>query len=327
MQWKDVLIGAISTLAVTVVGGVAVYYATKEPEFKARELLTYSVRSSGDFSGEKERVAFTSVVIANRGGRAATNVVASIKFATPSIKDLATETVLGANEERAITSEQATLSYLKLLPGESITVNLLLSSPAQPVVTVRSDESLAVNEASLGTEKRERRTELNRASSLVVPISAFLFIVLTALFSRKAKRLGIADSMLSDRNNAAFLLLHSGLPKEAEDILTASLQSGRYDSFTLSNLALSKAVNGDPEKAAALMHAATYRETKGHAAAVVLFNEALLNFTSGKRSEAIAALRKALVLSPRQVKKYCDRSIHLNNYRADPDFISLVGGA
>lgn len=326
MQWKDVLIGAISTLAVTVIGGVAVYYFTKEPQLKSQELLTYSIRSSGDFSGEKERVAFTSVVISNQGGKSASNVVANIRFDTPIIKDLTTETLAGTREERIIAKDEVTLKYAKLLPGERITINLLLGSPLSPSVAIRSDESLAVSENSLEGTISEKRTGINRASSLVVPISALLFSLIAGNFLRRAKRLGIADGMLIDRNNAAFLLLHSGLSKEAEEILNESVRTGRYDSFTLSNLAVSKAANGDKDRAAALMAAANYRQPKGHAGGVLAFNEALLNFMSGKRAEAIASLRRALTLSPKEVRKYCERSVHLNDYRADPDFIALLGG-
>lgn len=327
MNWKDVLIGAISTLGVTVLGGVVIYYVTKEPELKSRELLTYSVRSSGDFSGDKERVAFTSIIIANRGGRVANNVAVNIKFSGPSIKDLTTETVPGTREDRNVDKDQAKLTYHKLLPGEEVTVDLLLDSPARPTVTVRSDESLAVIEKSLGSEKTEKITDINRASSLVVPISALLFSVLAAQFLRRVKKLGIADGILSNRNNAAFLLLHSGLSQEAEEVLSDSVRSGQYDSFTLSNLAVCKAVNGDMEKATALMNAAKYRDTNGHAAAVVLFNNALLNMMSEKRQEAISDLRKALALSPKEVKHYCERSVHLRDYRNNPDFIALLGEA
>lgn len=324
MNWKDVLIGAISTLAVTVLGGVVIYYVTKEPELKSRELLAYSVRSSGDFSGDKERVAFTSIVIANRGGRVANNVVANIKFSGPLIKDLTTDTVPGTREDRNVAKDLARLTYHKLLPGEAVTVNLLLDSPARPTVTVRSDESLAVSESTLGAEKTEKLTDINRASSLVVPISALIFSILSIKILKGAKKLGIANGMLSNKNNAAFLLLHSGLSKEAEEILTESVRSGQYDSYTLSNLAVCKAINGDIEKAGALMSAAKYRDTNDHAAAVVLFNDALLNLISEKRSEAIADLKKAITLSPKEIKRYCERSVHLKDYRGTPDFIALL---
>jgi hypothetical protein len=327
MNWKDVLIGSISTLAVTVVGGVVIYYMTKEPELKTRELLTYSIRSSGDFSGDKERVAFTSIVISNRGGRSAGNVSAIIDFKSPSIKDLATDASPEVGEKRRVTPERAVLSYPRILPGEVVTVDLLLDSPARPDVTIRSDESLAVSDSSLGSNRDDRRIEINRASSLVVPISAILFSILGLAFLRRLKRIGSGSGMIGDRNNAAFLLLHSGLPEDADEILTASVRSGRYDSFTLSNLAICKAVQGDIAKANCLLTAAQHREVKGHAAAVLSFNEALLNLLSGRRAEGISCLRVALSISPSEIKRYSDRSVHLNAYRQDPDFIALTGGA
>lgn len=324
------MVGAISSLVVTTLGGVAVYYLTKEPEIRSKELLTYSVRSSGVFSGEKERVAFTSISIENHGGKPASNVIANITSGSSSIKDLTTSNSDGTLQEKKVTSNKATLKYAKLLPGETLTIDVLLDSPVQPRILVRSDESLAVSEATLGASKTEKRQEVNKLASLLVPTSAIVILLLTPIvfrILRRARKLEKTGGLIGDRNNAAFLLLHSGLSEEAEEVLNAAVRAGRYDSFTFSNLAVANAVNGKTDKASALMVAANYLEVEGHAAGVIAFNEALLYFMSGKRPEAIAALRRALALSPKDVKKYCERSVLLSSYRRDADFIALVDSA
>lgn len=55
MKWKDVLIGALITLAITVFGGIIVYYVTKEPPKKISEKLIYSVENPQNFVTKKQR--------------------------------------------------------------------------------------------------------------------------------------------------------------------------------------------------------------------------------------------------------------------------------
>jgi hypothetical protein len=55
MKWRDVIIGAVSTLLVTILSGVVVFYATKEPDEKKQELLSYTVNETAVFQREVAR--------------------------------------------------------------------------------------------------------------------------------------------------------------------------------------------------------------------------------------------------------------------------------
>jgi tetratricopeptide (TPR) repeat protein len=110
-------------------------------------------------------------------------------------------------------------------------------------------------------------------------------------------------------------------------ILDSALHSGRYDCFTLSNLALCKALKGDHEAAGQLLQAANFRKTSGHGKAVILFNEALVSLVAGKKDEAIAKLQEAVAKSPAAIRRYCQRSVHVESIRNDPAFYQLIQGA
>ncbi|WP_435815112.1 hypothetical protein ACLMM6_12715 [Xanthomonas campestris pv. incanae] len=129
---------------------------------------------------------------------------------------------------------------------------------------------------------------------------------------------------MSDKNNAAFLLLHNGLVIDAERILSSAVENGRYDSVILSNLALCNALSGDHTKANALMDAADFMQPVGHAAAVVGFSRAVMLLDEGERAEAIAELRKAISLSPKDIKRYCRFSVHLKQEREKQEFRELL---
>lgn len=323
MQWKDALIGAVITLVVTTAGGVAVYYFTKEPELKAKELLTYSIGSTGDFSGEKERVAFASVAISNKGGKAANGVVVNIKFDESSIKDLTTVLTPGMVETKSLSKNVATLDYKRLLPGEKVTVNVLLDAPSEPSVSVRSDETLGLPEDKNSTTDKKRK-DANKLAAVLVPVSAVAVTAIFIFLLRRMRRMSAAGIPLHDRNNVAFLLLHNGLVADAERILRSAVEDGRYDSIVLSNLALSKALSGDHIRANALIEAADFIQPVGHAAAVVGFNRAVMLFDAGKRPEAFAELRKAISLSDEDIKRYCNLSVHLARERGTQEFIDIM---
>jgi len=324
MQWKDALIGAALTLTVTTAAGVAVYYFTKEPEFKAKEVLTYSIGSIGEFSGEKERVAFASVAISNSGGKVANRVVASMKFDKSTIKDLTTVLVPGMVESRLLSKNGATLEYERILPGETITVNVLLDAPSKPVVSVRSDETLGTLENRDSNFAEKKRKDANTLSSVLVPASAAIVAAIFAFLLRSTRRARAAGMELVDRNNAAFLFLHKGLVIDAKRILNSAVEDGRHDPIALSNLALSNALTGDLNRANALMDAADFMEPSKHAAAVVGFNKAVMLFVTGAHVDAIVELRKAISLSPKEILRYCRLSVHLEQERGTQEFRDLL---
>lgn|SRR5574340_131570 len=327
MKWKDILLGAVATLVVTVLGGIAVYYFTKEPDDKKTERLIYSVQQSASFTGGNQDVAFTIVKIQNHGGIAAKRVILTITFKTAQIKDFALDTNTGSKEvAREIKPRSIGLTYETLLPNESVTLNLLLSAAEKPVVSIRSDASLG-SEESLDAFLASPKAKVNEFLELSVPITGAVLVLLAAFLAIFFRRSGVFETMSSDKNNAGFLLLHHGLVDDATVVLNSALHSGRYDAFTLSNLALCKALKGEHDQAKQLLRAANFRERHGHVKAVILFNEALISLVVGNKDDAIVKLKEAITKSPAPIRQYCQRSVHLDSVRNEPAFYDIIKDA
>jgi hypothetical protein len=305
-------------------GSVAIYYFTKEPDEKKSESLIYSLQQTASFKGGKQHLTFSAIGVANEGGVAAKRVFIAVALKEAEIRDLSIDASAGSREvSREIKSKRVQLGYETLLPGESIMVNLLLSSPEKPSVSVRSDATFGI-ERPFGTKPSPPSSRLNELFEYLVPLTGALFAVFSALAVFLLRRHGYLELLVPNRNNAGFLLLHHGLVDDAEVVLTGAMHSGNYDPFTLSNLALCKALKGKHEPAKQLIRAANFRETVGHTKAVTLFNEALMFLTGGNKNEALAKLREAIAMSPTDIRRYCQHSVHLDAVRNDPAFYELI---
>ncbi len=72
MKWRDVILGALITLAVTVIGGVIVYYTTRQPAHPApHEHLVYQVEQPTNFDAKQEQFSLFTLRFANIGDKSA----------------------------------------------------------------------------------------------------------------------------------------------------------------------------------------------------------------------------------------------------------------
>lgn len=323
MKWRDVIIGAIASLLVTVLGGVAVFYATKEPDEKRNEKLVYSLNQTAQFRGGSQDVAFSSLTLSNVGGVAAKHVSILISLDVSEIKDLAVSASKGLREvTRDRTAKSLRIVYESILPKDEVTINLLLTKPELATVDVRSDASLGEDRKQLGVGDKVQKSNVNTIFAMLVPATGGLAGLLMAVSFRYLRRQGFYDRR-TDQNNAGFLLLHNGLTDEAESTLSIAVREGRFDQLTLSNYALCKAVRGQFDQAKGLLRAAKFRERSGHGKAVVLFNEGLIQLLQGDKDASLTSLREAISLSPKDVRRYCQRSVFLDKVRVEPAFYDL----
>lgn len=323
MKWRDILIGAFASLLVTIIGGVIVFYATKEPDQNKTEKLSYLIDQTAQFTGGSHNVAFSSLTLTNLGDVAAKNVTVSISFATATLKDLAVNASLGMKElSRERTSNSLRIVYDNLLPHDKVTINLLLSSAEKPTVSVRSNATLGEERTQLDSGKKSANSELNRLVGVAIPVTGILTILLTAILLFFLRSRGAFD--FRSRNDTGFLLLHNGLIDEAESTLSLAVSEGQCDVYTLSNLAVCKATRGHFDKAQGLLKAAKFRERSGHGNAVILFNEGLVQLLHGDKSAAIKSLKEAISIAPRSIKNYYRKSVFFDKVRTEPGFNDLI---
>jgi len=325
MKWRDVLIGAAFSLAVTVLGGIAVYYATKEPEYKKSEILIYSLQKIASFTGGSQDLTFASVKLSNDGGIAAKHVTILINLKTSEIRDLSISSSPGLHETtREKTVKMVRLDYEAILPNESVTLNFLLSSPENPLVSMRSDTSTGIEKKDEESSQVSFPSKINKFVKFLVPLTGIILLILSLVGFIFLQKKGYLFRFSPDKNNAGFLLLHHGLVDDAEAVLTDAVRSGYYDAPTLSNLALCKAVKGNFEQAKQLISASSFLNNPSHSKAVSLFNEALIHVAADEKTEALVDLKKALQLSPSEIRKYCQNTVYLDAVRNDPAFYALI---
>ena len=130
-----------------------------------------------------------------------------------------------------------------------------------------------------------------------------------------------------NQNDTGFLLIHHGLIDEAESVLDRAVHDGHCDQFTLSNYALCKAAKGNFDQAKSLLRAATFRKGSSHGKAVVLFNDAIIHLMLADKDATLSCLKQAIVLSPKEIRRYCQRSVHLEPVRTVPAFYELFKDA
>ncbi|MFL6674244.1 MAG: tetratricopeptide repeat protein [Massilia sp.] len=321
MKWRDVLVGAIVSLFVTVLGGLGVYYTTKEPDDAKSEKLVYSLSQPAIFTGGSQDLAFSTLTISNRGGAPAKNVSIVVSLKSAEIRDYAVDSNSAIKElDRSHAKSGLRLKYEAILPKDIITVNLLLSTLEKPAIEVRSDTK--IGEEVLVSSNDSDKVKIGRAQFLLKSLpSAAAALLLGIVLLYIANRILLLSS--KSRNNTGFLLLHSGLTDEADAVLSAAVREGSADLYTLSNYALCKGVKGNLDDARKLIHAANFREQSGHAKAVVRFNEGLIHLFSGDKANALVSLQEAVHLSPKNIKRYCQRSILADPLRSDPAFADL----
>lgn len=323
MKWRDIIIGAVASLLVTLLGGVGVFYATKESDDKKVEKLIYSLNQNAVFSGGSQDFTFSSIELTNNGGVAAKNVIILISLKDSEIRDLAINAGEGLKEiAREQASKSVRIVYAILLPQERVTINLILTKPESANVDIRSDSSLGEELAYPISKNDSNTSKINSIAQKVVPATGILSALVMTLGFTFLRRRGLLD-LRNEKNNTGFLLLHNGITDEATLIFSSAIREGRCDPFTLSNYALCKAVQGEFEQADKLIMAASFRERAGHAKGVILFNKALIKLLQGDKDNSINLLKEALSVSRKEILLYCQKSTVLDSVRSEPAFFEL----
>lgn len=256
MKWKDVLIGALVTLAITVIGGVIVYYVTKEPPSISTEKLIYSIEDPQNFATQSNEITIQTIRVGNLGNETAKNVKIAYSVATPClISDTSISLSSGPAGDFTINKKSNTEQFINieaLTPDETITISLLLNGiPKKPItVGVKSDRSVAIAGKFIREVKREIgvKDSSKVVAAVLIPI-ALIMQILIMLFLRPRVRAVIRKIIPTFRsiNNTAFLYIHQGLIDEAESMLNNGINEGGADAHMLANHALCLGLKGETD--------------------------------------------------------------------------------
>jgi hypothetical protein len=336
MRWRDVLVGAFASLLVTVIGGLAVYYSTREKQQPIpRESLYFALDDTVTFTTESTSLALATLRVTNAGDLAATNVAAAVRVPNGTgIIDMNAVLSSGPAATYRLSrpdGEMISLSIPSLAPGEIATLSILLDSPPPtPLeVGVKSDASLglptpATSELPAQFPERDPRRDL----SVIIVVTAGVLQLGLLLLSRRSIRsvLRAYQPTAISLNNTAFLYLHQGLVDEAASILEEGISSRGADTLMLANHALCLGLKGHRELAEKKLRAADFYSDTKHERAVIALNRALVAFHFQDTANGMMHLSEALALSPRAIRKYSAYSQVISALKAsNPEVASLLG--
>ena len=312
MNWRDVLVGSIATLLVTILGGVGVYYLTKEKPAEKSERLIYRVEDSGQFSGNEKSIGVITVYIENLGNLPAVNLAARVWFNAELISDHKI-TVSGGDNSRIhldqASAKEIGISMQRLYPGESLKVLMLTSSSAiRPKVTAHSDSSVGKEEdvTSLKPSSSEKSGWFILFSPFIIGVTVpFGGLVSIWVFNRFVRRnLSRHLGRKSTLNNIAFCLLHSGGTKEAHELFESAVQKAEDAPHCMANFALTSGILGRHDSAELWLRAADFYSNTDHEKAVVSLNRGILLALSGSIDLACVEFKKAVTLSKDEILHY-----------------------
>lgn len=329
MKWRDVLVGAIATLIVTILSGVAVFYLTQAPDEKPTELLGYTIESSASFESVDNQVAMVTVSIINLGDAKAESLLGSIAFPVGKIKDKKVVPSAGKVSGFTITSEtdqQIDFSMPCLHPNERVAVSFLLESlvSPEPSISLKSSKSIGKKLSFTGPTAPEKASLLRRILSSLTPLFFGLIMTLALLLTVKFRLLPRLPRS-SCLNNNGFVFLHKNLNDLAERLLQRAVEQGENGPHAISNYATSLAIAGKGADALKYVEAAEFLARSPHEKAVVAFNQALISLNAQDTQSARKQLEKALALSKKEISFYCrSSSLFLDLTATEPDIRALI---
>lgn len=313
MKWRDLIIGFISALLVTVFGGALVYYLTKEPpKEKALEKLIYSTEQTATFNAKKMKFVLFTVRLGNIGNLPARNVDVAIEFQrNTEIIDKSVSLSSGPVGKHQITQEDSSSLSIRfpcLTPSEKATISFMIDKvpSKQPIIGVKSENSVGTKGSFKEPQKIDKKDRLNRVISDLIPMILVVALAMVFYLRKLAKRTVMRYGR--DLNNTAFLLLHQGLLKESRALMEKDISEHGAHSHLLSNYALSLALDGDFKYLENRLRAAEFIASSKHDRAVVKFNRGLIAIIQEDLNKGIAFITEAVQLSPKEIIKYCKYS-------------------
>lgn len=323
MDWKNVAVGAITTLIVGTLTGLAVWFFTREPE--KSEGLQYSISRPGIFGNGPERLVSYSIDVRNTGSVKAQSVTINItQEADAKLTESQTQFERPVPEGISIANKSKTylVKVPKFLPTDRATISLLYRGNAKtPQVLIRSADGIGRPKPTDDGETSFR----SKRWQLFLALGSFaVSAIISSIISRKIVNIASIRFLISNKNDSAFMLFHAGLVDLAHDILIEALRSGQSGPIVLSNLAAVKSFQGTFTEALGLIEASYRWASTNHSKSIVYFNDFLRLHRAGAHDKSYELLRKSASYSKTPLT-YCRRSVIVRGMvDRDPALKSLI---
>ena len=193
MKWRDVFLGSIATLIVTVVASVIVYYLTREsPPPPLAEKLIYDIDKPVTFDSDQTTMSFVNVRVKNTGEKPATNVIIGVEFDNKvKINDkraTLSSGPAGKIDIQPIGDNKLDVRIAVFTPDETATVALLTDTAdgKDPIVGIKSDVSTG-KRAPLNSVVRISPTR-NAVIAALIPIALIAQFILLFFIRHGVRR-------------------------------------------------------------------------------------------------------------------------------------------
>jgi hypothetical protein len=315
VNWRNLAIGASLTLIVTVIGGILVVLLTRPPA-KA-ERIVYSLDEPVKFEANETKVSLVSAKVANLGNETARNVVVVMEIDDQtSIVEHKLQMSSGSAVEYndlVVQDKSISVSLQTLVPREVLAISAMLNGIVenQPRLSFRSSSSIG-EPGELISDEGEDKWPIIKAT--LTPLITFVWLA-SVYWIWVRRRFEIFRGV----NNLAFLYMHQGLVKEAEEVLGRYINKRGASAYELLNYGLALAFTEKAEEAQKFFAAGEWLSKSNHVRGLAEFNRSIACVAVKDMARAREHLRRAFELSPKQISRYCEFSVHIKDAIAEDE--------
>lgn len=317
MKWKEIILGALITLIVTIVAGIVVWNLTKEPakpDPKAK--VVFEIDSPAHFKSKSKTLVFNTVRVGNLGNKTAHKTTISIEYPEKTtildftISNSSGKAAKGNHKELESKGNEKLILLESLMPDEVVTISMLTDGNTEDNLNVSARYEDGIGERGILAKGFYSVPERNKYKSILsMFITLLLGVFMTFMLYRLRQRMGGSRSV----NNSAFMMLHQGLISDASKMLESEFHSKGGTAFEMANLGLCKGLSGDLEAAEKLYRSAELYSSSNPIKVLVEFNRSLSYFKAEKLEEAKLHFSNAIEINKRLVKWYVKLSEHGQN--------------
>jgi hypothetical protein len=259
MKWRDVLIGALISIGVSVIGGLLLWFFTREPKIVEAEQLRYRVDEVASFSPGPAKIGIVTIRVANVGNKAARDVRSV--FVLPEGVDIKAKQIAmssgpaGVFVEGPESPRTLNLTMPTLAPTETVTASLLVQGVGNftPEVGLRSDDTVGTQGDTQAAPAPAPAGRVWQAISAAITFMPAIFVLFAYLRLR-----GSLTTLFPSVNNTAFLYLQQKMFERAKIMLLKKASNRGADAYETANLALAVGLSGDLEEAERLFKIAEW---------------------------------------------------------------------
>ena len=322
------MVGAVISLAVSILAGCVVWLLTHEPKSTTpEEKLRYSMEEVASFSPTATKIGIVTIKIFNQGDKAARDVrgvfVLPVKAEIKAKQITMSSGPAGIFIENPSDTRTINLTLPTLAPNETLTASLLVegSGPFLADVGLRSTESvgISVDPRAISVSPHDLDRSPTRALAVMVLLWALGPFVI--LFFWRKKIFEFAPVVFPSINDTSFVYLQQKMVVEAKQMLLQKINSKGSDVFETANLALALGLSDQLEESNRLFQIAEWWALTNHSKAVISYDQATLYAAKGDFLNAKQKLREAMALSSRHIAKYYKLSAWFAEAtKIDPEF-------